>query len=185
MSEEIVKRLNGYKVLSSKQSNMFGKTFEEGHTYETDEEKSLRGYYFCLALADALAFSPRVSLTRDVKVARVTGEDCTLDKHKAYYGDYYGIDDIYYCRRLTINSFLTYDDIASQMLQDSELKLKFYFANLMLERETIVEIIEKYRNNVNVMYALLYHQLGCRDIYEIEAGEARKRVKDVVNRWTK
>ena len=161
---------------------MYGKVFEEGCSYETKRDK---GYYFCLSLADALAFSSRVTMKRDVKVAQVTGTDAVLDKEKTYYGDYYGIYDIYYSPKITINSFLTYEDIVRQMEKDSELKLKFYFTNLMLERETITDLIVKYQNNPSIMYALLYHQLGCRDIYEIETDEARKRVKGVVDRWTK
>lgn len=177
-----IEKLDGYKVLSNNQANMYGKTFDEGCTYETKDNK---GYYFCLSVADALAFSPRVSVTRDVKIASVTGTDAILDKEKSYYGDYYGVDGIYYSPKITINKFLTYEDIVKQMNQGSELKLKFYFANLMLERETITNLIMKYQNNPSIMYALLYHQLGSRDIYEIETDEARKRVKGVIERWTK
>ena len=177
--------MKGYKVLNTDQTNMFGKKFEVGHIYQTNNSHLINGYYFCPRLVDALAFSHIVTPTKDFCLAAVTGIDSYLDVTKEYYGDYYGIFDIYVAPKIIVNNLVARIEIIRQMLEATGPDLNIFLANLNLNDEELKMMIARFQNDFKVMKNLLYYQFAMTDIYEQENNDVEKRIRSIVQTYHK
>ncbi len=188
MTKKMLNPVPGFKVLGKDYTNMYGKTFEVGKDYLVGDDSM--GYHFGSNLFTALAFSEIVAKEKDAIITQITAYPTTLkpimlDEAKAYYSDYYGIENIYIAPHIRIEGIVPREEIIASLVQASEIQVPFYLSNLNLTDVEIGEYLKTYQDNFSAMRHLLYYQFNEKDIYAMSYGQSRKRIKGVVDKWTK
>ena len=118
MFMEDIKEVHGYKAFFLDHTNRHGMEFVEGATYKTVGEvsfgnSSTSGFHMCKRLEDTLRYFPPKEI--NISIASVTGRGKIVE----YEDDYYGFYDMYACEEITINRFLTREEILSMYLGEN------------------------------------------------------------------
>lgn len=158
--------VKGYKAFNKNATNRYGMPFAEGETYKVTGEIRFgndgNGFHMCTALSDVFRF---VNAIKDeVLVAEVTGKGKRVARDDIYYGYY----DMYCVEEITIDRFLSREEIISMMLNSPSYEVMKFFITFRLTESEKILFARKFRNDVNVMKSLLYYQYGCTDVYKDE-----------------
>ena len=109
-----MEEVRGYKAFNIDATNRYGKPFTEGETYQVEGEIKFgndgNGYHMCTALSDVFRYVDATE--KNVLVAEVTGRG----EYAKYDDIYYGYYDMYSFEEITIDRFMTRDEIIEKML---------------------------------------------------------------------
>ena len=158
-----MEEVKGYKAFNKDATNRYGKPFTEGETYRVTGEIKFgndgNGFHMCTALSDVFRY---VNATDDeVLVAEVTGRG-----EKASFDDnYYGYFDMYACEEITIDRFLSREEIIEKMLKSPSHQVKKFIVTFRLTNEEAVRFAKKFRGDMEVIKALIYYHFGNPEIY--------------------
>ena len=156
-------RINGYKAFNSDKTNRYGLPFEEGADYHVDGPVSFgndgNGFHMCTHLSDVFRyFDPD-----DVIVASVIGSgEYVVRDDENWMEPYY---DMYVVSDLHINKFLTREEIINIIINSSSSDIIKFFATFNINDKEKVMFARKFRDNYDVMKALMYYQYGFKDVY--------------------
>lgn len=158
--------VKGYKAFNIDATNRYGKPFTEGETYCVDGEIKFgnngNGFHMCTVLSDVFRYVNADE--EDVLVAEVTGRG----QYDKFDDTYYGYYDMYSFEEITINKFLSRNEVIEKMLMSpSHEVLKFLMTFKLNENEKII-FARKFRGDLKVIKALLYYQFGCTEVYTSE-----------------
>lgn len=161
-----MKEVKGYKAFNNDATNRCGKPFTEGETYRVDGEIRFgnegNGFHMCTFLSDVFRYVNAID--EEVLVAEVTGRG----KHAQYDDTYYGYYDMYSFEEMTIDRFISREEVIDKMLNSSSPEvIKFLMTFKLNETEKIL-FARKFRGEPNVIKALLYYQFGCTEVYKSE-----------------
>lgn len=158
-----MKEVKGYKAFNKDATNRYGKPFTEGETYycvgELQFGNNGNGWHMCTTLADVFRFVD--ATTEDVLVAEVTGRGDFVHRDDTYYGYY----DMYCFEEMTIDRFLTRDEIIEIMLNSPPNDIKKFFSTCKLSEQEKIKFLKKFRNNPDIIRALLYYHYEYIEIY--------------------
>ncbi len=109
-----MEEVKGYKAFNKDSTNRYGQPFTEGETYRVNGEIKFgndgNGIHMCTSLSDVFRYVN--AFEEEVIVAEVTGRG-KYDKRDDYYYGYY---DMYNFEEITVNKFLSREEIISKML---------------------------------------------------------------------
>ncbi len=170
--------IKGYKAFNKDKTNRYGSPFEEGCTYTYNADEKVRfgnfgvGFHFCTELADVFRYFPNDD--DDVLVAKVTG----TGKYEKYDDEYYGYYDMYVVSSITIDRFLTREEIINHILNDSEFNVKKFLATFRLNEKEKLLFLKKFVNNYDICRFILYFQFGFKSVFEknIDSYEISRRL---------
>ena len=170
--------IKGYKAFNKDKTNRYGSPFEEGCTYTYNAAEKVRfgnfgvGFHFCTELADVFRYFPNDD--DDVLVAKVTG----TGKYEKYDDEYYGYYDMYVVSSITIDRFLTREEIINHILNDSEFNVKKFLATFRLNEKEKLLFLKKFVNNYDICRFILYFQFGFKSVFEknIDSYEISRRL---------
>lgn len=156
--------VKGYKAFNKDATNRYGQPFTEGRTYQVEGEVKFgndgNGYHMCTSLSDVFRY---VNATEDdVLVALVTGRG----KYDKYDDTYYGYYDMYSFEEMTIDKFLSREEVIERMLNSPAHEVKKFLITCRLSEEEKVLFARKFRSNLEVIKCLLYYHFGCTEIYK-------------------
>ena len=159
-----MEEVKGYKAFNCDATNRYGMPFTEGQTYRVEGEISFgnrgNGFHMCTALSDVFRY---VNATEeDVLVAEVTGRGDYAKIDDNYYGYY----DMYAFREITIDRFLTRDEIIQKMLDSSKHQVNKFLSTCKLRESEAIKFARKFRNDFDVIKTLLYYHFGYPEIYK-------------------
>ena len=155
--------VKGYKAFNNDATNRYGQPFTEGETYSVDGDIKFgntgNGYHMCKSLSDVFRYVNAVE--EDVLVAEVTGRG----KCAKYDDTYYGYYDMYSFEEITIDRFLTRDEIIEKMLNSPIHEVnKFLMTCKLTEREKeVLSLITKGKNNSKIAREL------CVSVHTVKA----------------
>ena len=114
--------VKGYKAFNKDSTNRYGKPFTEGETYMVTGDIKFgndgNGFHMCTSLSDVFRY---VNATEEeVLVAKVTGRG----KKVCVDDDYYGYYDMYACEEITIDKFLSREEVIEEILNASSYQVK-------------------------------------------------------------
>ena len=154
--------VKGYKAFNKDATNRYGQPFTEGETYRVFGDVKFgndgNGYHMCTALSDVFRY---VDATDDVLVALVTGRG----KYDKYDDMYYGYYDMYSFEEMTIDRFLSREEVIDKMLKSPTHEVKKFLSTFKLKEEEKVLFARKFRSDIDVIKCLLYYHFGCTEIY--------------------
>lgn len=158
-----MEEVKGYKAFNKDATNRYGKPFTEGETYYTEGELQFgnngNGWHMCTALSDVFRY---VNATEeDVLVAEVTGRGNYVLRDDHYYGYY----DMYCFEEMTIDRFLSREEVIQRMLDSPPHEVKKFFSTCKLSEEEKILFARKFRSDIDVIKSLLYYHFGCTEIY--------------------
>ena len=121
--------VKGYKAFNCDSTNRYGMPFTEGSTYSVEGDISFgnkgNGYHMCTSLSDVFRY---VNATdEDVLVAKVTGSGDRVKFDDNYYGYY----DMYSVREITIDKFLTREEVIGIMLNSTSFQVRKFLITLL------------------------------------------------------
>ena len=155
--------VKGYKAFNIDATNRYGKPFTEGDTYRVLGEIRFgndgNGYHMCTALSDVFRYVN--AMEEDVVVAEVTGRG----KFDKYDDTYYGYYDMYSFEEITIDKFLSREEVIKKMLNSHFQEVKKFLSTCKLSEEEKILFAREFRNDINVMKCLLYYHFGYTEIY--------------------
>lgn len=159
-----MEEVKGYKAFNSNATNRYGKPFTEGETYKIDGEIKFgndgNGFHMCTALSDVFRY---VNATEeDVLVAEVTGRGANAKYDDVYYGYY----DMYSFEEMTIDRFLSREEVIEKMLNSPAHEVIKFLMTFKLNESEKIFFARKFRGELNVIKALLYYQFGCTEVYK-------------------
>ncbi len=170
--------IKGYKAFNSDKTNRYGLPFEEGKKYVVDGPISFgnngRGFHMCSNLSDVFRYFKYEG--EDVCVAKVTGSGHIV-KYDDEYNGYY---DMYAVSELTINRFLSRQEIIAHMLQDHDLNNQKFLMTFNLTDNEKAHYLRKYRRNESMLKWLLYYQYGYKDLYRCTYEECKEQIRMVL-----
>ncbi len=170
--------IKGYKAFNSDKTNRYGLPFEEGQTYMMEGPISFgnngHGFHMCTNLADVFRFFKYEG--EDVCVAEVTGRG-TMVKTDDEYNGYY---DMYVVSEITIEKFLSRQEIIAKMLRDHEFNNQKFLMTFHLTEQEKARYLKKYRHNEPMLKWLLYYQFDCKDLYSIPYEEGKRQIRMVL-----
>ena len=165
--------IKGYKAFNVDKTNRYGKPFEEGKTYHTDEDIKFTktGFHMCKHLSDVFRYFKGL----DVVVAEVTGsgkyEEMDLDDWFPPYYEMYAVSDI------TINKFLSRNEIIELMLNASEYDVIKFIQTFDLTIEEGKLFANKFINKKDILKALIYYVFKDENAYTIPYNEESSYIK--------
>jgi hypothetical protein len=159
-----MKEVKGYKAFNNDATNRYGKPFTEGETYRVTGDIKFgnngNGFHMCTALSDIFRY---VNATEEeVLVARVTGRGNMVCFDDTYYGYY----DMYACEEITVDKFLSREEVIEEMLNSSSIQVKKFIVTCRLSEEEALKFVRKFRSNIEVIKTLLYYHFHNEDIYK-------------------
>lgn len=170
--------VKGYKAFNKDATNRYGKPFTEGETYFVEGPVSFgnngNGYHMCTALSDVFRYVN--AMTEEALVAEVTGSGSHVKMDDEYYGYY----DMYAVERITIDKFLTRDEIIDKMLNSSPFQVRKFLSTFGLSEEEKILFVKKFRNDREILKCLLYYHFGCKQIYEQNYVKGDKQIRMVL-----
>ena len=125
--------VKGYKAFNKDATNRYGQPFTEGGTYHVEGEVKFgndgNGYHMCTSLSDVFRY---VNATEDdVLVALVTGRG----KYDKYDDTYYGYYDMYSFEEMTIDKFLSREEVIERMLNSPAHEVNKFLSTCRLSEE--------------------------------------------------
>ena len=158
--------VKGYKAFNYDATNRYGTFFAEGKTYHADGEIVFgthgNGFHMCKHLSDVFRFVN--AQNENVIVAEVTGRGKYVRRDDLYYGYF----DMYCFENLTVDRFLTREEIIQLMLASPPHEVMKFLATCYLSEEETILFARKFRNDMSVIKTLLYHHYGYKDIFKTE-----------------
>ena len=169
--------ITGYKGFNKDGTNMHGKVFEEGKSYQTAQKIQFykSGYHICEHLPHVFCYYYPVE---EVKVAQVLASG---KYHYIDFDDYKGIFDLYAVERIYIDHFLTRSEIITKVLEDSPYNQKIFLNYVKLTKEELNKFILQNYNDYGFMLCLLYTQLGYKNVYTMEYEKVKKLIRECKN----
>ena len=160
-----MKEVKGYKAFNLDSTNRYGMPFTEGETYHVDGEiifgNDGNGFHMCKALSDVFRYVKAEE--EDVLVAEVTGRGKYARRDDNYYGYY----DMYAFEEITVDKFLTREEIIDKMLASPPHEVVKFIMTCRVSDDEAIKFIKKFRDNLVVIKALLYYHYGQLEIYKI------------------
>ena len=159
------KEVLGYKCFNKDHTNIHGMEFIEGHTYSAPSPDisfgvdSKSGFHMCENLEDTFRYFP--ANEEEVSVASVTGSGNYLkrdDKDNGFY-------DMYSVQIITINKFLTREEIIDYMLDTFDFRVCRFIKLFKLTDEEIALFLERYSNNISVSRFADYYHYGDKEAF--------------------
>ena len=155
----------GYKCFNKDLTNRYGNKFEIGKIYEKGENIKFgndgHGFHFCKNLEDTLRYFP--ANEEEIAICYVRG----FGNINTYEDEYYGYYDMYVSQKIEIIKKLTREEIINYALNlYSERAIRF-IQLFKLNSEEIKLFKEKFKNDINVIKAILYYQLNDKDVYNV------------------
>ncbi len=172
--------VKGYKAFNKDSTNRYGKPFTEGETYIVTGELQFgndgNGFHMCTSLCDVFRY---VNATEDdVLVAEVIGRGERVRRDDDYYGYY----DMYCFRELTIDRFISREEIIERMLSAPSYEVKKFLATFRLSENEKTRFLRQFREDLETMKHILYYQFECKDIYHKNCIRVNyKRLRLVMN----
>ena len=159
-----MEEVRGYKAFNIDATNRYGKPFTEGETYQVEGEIKFgndgNGFHVCTALSDVFRYVDATE--KNVLVAEVTGRG----EYAKYDDTYYGYYDMYSFEEITIDRFMTRDEIIEKMLNSPAYEVNKFLSTCRLSEEEKILFARKFRSNLDVIKCLLYYHYGCTEIYK-------------------
>ena len=159
-----MEEVKGYKAFNKDSTNRYGQPFTEGETYRVDGDIKFgnngNGFHMCKSLCDVFRYVRATE--EDVLVAEVTGRGKMVYSEDNYYGYY----DMYSCEELTVDRFLSREEIIDRMLNSSCVELKKFLITSRLSDEEVLRFVKKFRGDTDVIKTLLYYHFGIEEIYK-------------------
>ena len=176
-----MKDIKGYKAFNKNQTNRYGVPFIEGNTYKVDGEISFgnngNGFHMCTHLSDVFRYFDAID--DNISVAKVIGRG----DRKEYNDEYEGYYDMYACRELYIERFLSREEIISCMLVSVESDVVKFLKTFRLTGDEKVRFLRKFKGNQRVLEYILYYQYGIEDAFcKCVSDEEVKRIR-LVNKY--
>lgn len=169
--------IRGYKAFNKDQTNRYGFYFEEGKTYYATGEITFgnngNGFHMCTHLSDVFRY---FDFQEEVTVAIVTGRG----KHQQYDDLYYGYFDMYVVEEITIECFLTREEILNIILNSIPSDIKKFIMTFSLNELEIVTMIRHLLGQRDLIEAILYYQCNKRDIYYLSSYERESEIQKVL-----
>lgn len=164
-----MEEVKGYKAFNKDATNRYGKPFTEGETYRVVGDIKFgndgNGFHLCTALSDVFRYVNAIE--EDVLVALVIGRG-----EMAHFDDnYYGYYDMYAVEEITIDRFLSREEIIDKMLTSPAHEVRKFLATCRLSEKEKVLFARKFRNDMETIKHLLYHHFGCTEIYQGKTSE--------------
>ena len=161
--------VKGYKAFNKDSTNRYGKPFTEGETYIVTGDIKFgndgNGFHMCTSLSDVFRY---VNATEEeVLVAKVTGRG----KKVCVDDDYYGYYDMYACEEITIDKFLSREEVIEEILNASSYQVKKFIVTCKISDEEVVEFLKRFRGDTEVIKALLYYHFGIEEVYRLNNDE--------------
>jgi hypothetical protein len=78
---------------------------------------------------------------------------------------YYGYYDMYSFEEMTIDRFLSREEVIDKMLNSPTHEVKKFLSTFKLKEEEKVLFARKFRSDIDVIKCLLYYHFGCTEIY--------------------
>lgn len=156
--------VKGYKAFNLDATNRYGKPFTEGETYRIDGDVRFgndgNGFHMCTSLSDVFRY---VNATNeDVLVAEVTGRGSYERRDDTYYGYY----DMFAFEEITIDKFLSREEVINKMLGSPIHEVKKFLMTCRLSDQEKILFIRTFRSDIDVIKCLLYYHFGCTEIYK-------------------
>ena len=171
--------VKGYKAFNLDKTNRYQRPFVEGETYRTEGLIKFgndgNGFHMCKNLADVFRYFD----SENVVVAEVEGRG----NYDLYEDDYYGYYDMYAFEEITINRFLSREEILTTILSRPSYDVIKFLMTFKLRSDETKLFYDKFIEDHNVLKALAYYQLGERDVYKKSLD--LEEVKEVCKKWTK
>ena len=152
------KEVHGYKCFNKDHTNRHGMKFIEGQTYTSPSPEvsfgnnSVSGFHMCRNLEDTFRYFP--AREEEVSVASVTGRGNIITRDDEFYGFY----DMYSVEEITINRFLTREEIISYFLKASTDRVCRFIQLFKLTEEEIALFSLAFADNITVLrYINYYH----------------------------
>ncbi len=159
-----MEEVKGYKAFNKDSTNRYGQPFTEGSTHKVTGEVKFgndgNGFHMCTALSDVFRYVN--AMEDDVLVAEVTGRGNYVKRDDTYYGYY----DMYSFEEITIDKFLSREEIITKMLESPSHEVEKFFSTCRLSEQEKVLFARKFRSDIEVIKALLYYHFGCTEIYK-------------------
>lgn len=159
-----MQEIKGYKAFNKDATNRYGQVFIEGETYYSQGKLQFgnngNGFHMCTALSDVFRFVN--ALDDEVLVAEVTGSGNYVLNNDFYYGYF----DMYCFEMITINKFLSREEIINKMLASPSYEVKKFFSTCRLNRDEKFMFVKEFMSDIDVIKALLYYHFDCHDIYQ-------------------
>lgn len=170
-----INEVKGFKAFDNAAVNRYGKQFIEGETYKANGNIKFgsHGYHFCTTITDVFRYVDAINSTP--VVARVTGRG-TMNRFNDEYNGYY---NMYAVSEITIDHFMSEEEIIEEILKCSEFDVVKALKTKKFISDEIRQIINNFNNSYNVLCAIMYYQLGIKDVYEYpseEINEIRKKM---------
>ncbi len=167
-----MEEVKGFKAFNKDSTNRYGKPFTEGETYRVDGPIKFgndgNGFHMCTHLSDVFRY---VNATEDdVLVAEVTGRGTFVKRDDEFYGYY----DMYAFEEMTIDKFLSREEVIQKMLNSSSFDVRKFLMTCRLSEKEKVLFARKFRNDSDVIKHLLYYHYGYKDVFK-EVGIEEKR----------
>ncbi|MGN1371898.1 MAG: hypothetical protein ACI4XM_06475 [Candidatus Coprovivens sp.] len=169
--------VKGYKAFNKDETNRYGMPFTVGKTYYTKGELKFgnngNGWHMCTALSDVFRYVN--AMEEDVVVAEVTGRGAFIRRDDDYNGYY----DMYCFEEMTIDRFLTRDEIIDKMLVSPPHDVLKFLSTCRLSEEEKILFLKNFRNDFGVIRSLLYYHFDYLDIYN-SYSSAEKQIRKVL-----
>lgn len=157
--------IKGYKAFNKDKTNRYGIPFECGQVYSVEGPIKFgndgNGFHMCSSISDVFRYFDASDVNN-----YVIGEVYGFGDFKAYDDEYEGYYDMFAVRHLFIKKFLNRDEIFEMIKNMNEWQIIKVIKTSKLLSEEIEYIKNKFAGNITVICALLYYQLGRKDIYE-------------------
>lgn len=170
--------VRGYKSFNKNKQNRYGMPFTEGCTYRVEGPISFgnygNGYHFCKNLCDVFRYADNAD---EAQVASVIGSGEMVK----YDDEYYGYYDMYAAQEITIERFLSREEIISIIVSGSGESAKKFLNFVRLSRKELSLFLERFRDNRFLLEWIMYYQLGCHDIYHKDSDEKEECIRKVLS----
>ena len=173
-----MEEVKGYKAFNNDSTNRYGQPFTEGETYRVDGDIKFgndgNGYHMCKSLCDVFRYVRATE--EDVLVAEVTGRGKMVYSEDNYYGYY----DMYSCEEITVDRFLTREEIIERMLNSSCVDVRKFLMTCRLSEEEKVLFARKFRNDLETIKHLLYYHFGCKEVFKEFTDKEKRQLRLVL-----
>ena len=157
--------IKGYKAFNNDMTNRYGKKFEEGKIYYSENTPKFgnngNGFHFCERLEDTLRYFP--AMEEKIKIARVTGLGEIVTENDEYYGFY----DMHASSIISIDKILEREEIINMFLEDGRVESRIirFIELFKLNEDEIRRFLDKKGDISGIIPAIEYYQLGDKSAY--------------------
>ncbi len=174
---ENIFEVHGYKAFDSNCCNRHGIYFEAGKTYSAIGNisfgvQSTAGFHMCKNMEDTFRYVDADE--EEVEIAEVTGRGNIVARNDEYYGYF----DMYAVEEITIERFLSRDEIINYFLfgeNVNEDRVCRMLQTFKIGAEEIEQFRERYGTNENIITYLEYYQIGDKTAFE-RRNQYQKRI---------